>query len=256
MESAPEKCVVCHVRNNVLTAQFNASHPHNPFSAEMERTVTQLLRAAKEDPEVHAVVLCGGRERSFSVGGDFNEVKEFQGGPEVNRWIEDVVGMYVACLDVDKPTVAALDNFAIGIGFQLALCCDYRLGTLRSQLIMPELKNGIACVLGQYMLEKMVGRAQMTRIVVECERLDARECLRLGLLNSACEPEMMMDRAQEIASRLAAYPRVAYGATKRMMNRSFMDGLRQIVPESQAVHRAAFQDQSAQRFMGEIVQGR
>lgn len=255
MESSPEQCVVRHVRNNVLTVLFNASHPHNPFSAEMERTVTQLLRAAREDPEIHAVVLCGGRERSFSVGGDFNEVKEFEGGPEVDRWIEDVVGMYVACLDVDKPTVAALDHYAIGIGFQLALCCDYRLGTQRSQLIMPELKNGIACVLGQYMLEKMLGRAQMTRIVVECDRLDAKECLRLGLLNAACEPEMMMDRAQEIATRLMAYPRVAYGATKRVMNRSFMEGLRQIVPECQAVHRAAFRDRSAQRFMSGVVQG-
>ena len=245
MKRSQDRCIIRQVQGGVLTLLFNSSHPHNPFSSEMENELTRALGEARDDPEIRAVVLCGGKERSFSVGGDFNEVKEFEGGPEVDRWIEDVINMYVACLAVDKPTVAVLDQYAIGIGFQLALCCDYRLGTPRCELIMPELKNGIACVLGQYMLAKMLGRAQMQRIVIECDRFNAQESLRLGLLNAVCEPEMMLDRAQEVT--------LGYASTKRVMNQSFVDGLREIMPIAQRDHRASFKDRAAQRFMSGIL---
>lgn len=256
MEHLSDHCLIRRIREGVLTLCFNAKSPHNPFSAEMERAVTEALRAAGGDPEIRAVVLSGGSERSFSVGGDFNEVKEFEGGAEVDRWIEDVVEMYVACLELEKPTVAALDNYAIGIGFQLALCCDYRLGTGRCTLIMPELKNGVACSLGQAMLERMLGRAQMQRIVIECERFGPEESLRLGLLNAVCEPGALLDQAEQVAARLGGYPRVSYGATKRTMNRPFVEALRRITPIAQRDHRASFKDRAAQRFMTEILGGR
>lgn len=255
MEHPSSNTLVRRTRDGVLSLCFNAANAHNPFSAELERAVTLALRAAQEDPGIEAIVLSGGRERSFSVGGDFNEVKEFEGGAEVDRWIEDVVGMYVACLELDKPTVAALDGYAIGIGFQLALCCDYRLGTSRCQLIMPELRNGVACTIGQYMLEKMLGRAQMQRIVIECDRMGPEESLRLGFLNAVCEPDALLDRAQEIAARLIAYPRVSYRTTKTTINQSFAEGLRQITPIAQRDHRASFKDRAAQRFMTKILGG-
>ena len=255
MKDLSSNILVRRTQGGVLTLCFNAANAHNPFSAEMERAVTLALRAAEEDPDVLAVVLSGGRARSFSVGGDFNEVKQFEGGAEVDRWIEDVVGMYIACLELDKPTVAALDGYAIGIGFQLALCCDHRLGTARCQLIMPELENGIACTIGQYMLEKMLGRAQMQRIVIECDRFEPDESMRLGLLNAVCEPDALLDRAQQIAERLIAYPRVSYATTKRTMNRAFAEGLRQIIPVAQRDHRASFKDRAAQRFMTKILGG-
>jgi enoyl-CoA hydratase/carnithine racemase len=254
MES-PSRVLRQELNDGVLVLTFNASNPHNPFSAEMESEVTAALAQARLNDRVRAVVLTGGEARSFSVGGDFNEVKKFQGGPEVEQWLDDVIGMYIACLAVEKPTISALDNFAIGIGFQLALCADYRIGTARCQLDMPELKNGIACVLGHYMLEKMVGRAQMLRMVVECTQVGAHEALRLGLINEVCEPADLVSKARAAALRLAHYPHVAYGGTKRDMNESFIEGLRCVTPAAKSAHRAAFKDQSAQRFMSSIVNG-
>ncbi len=249
-------CLDRALKDGVLTISFHAANAHNPFSSEMEIAVTRALMEARRDRAVKAVVLSGGRDRSFSVGGDFNEVKAFEGGEEVDRWIDDIVNMYVACLELEKPTIAALDGFAIGIGFQLALCSDYRLGTSKCELVMPELKNGVACVLGQEMLERMLGRAQMLRIVVECDRIGPEESLRLGLLNAVCAPDALLETSQEAALRLLAYPSVSYGVTKRLMNQSFIEALRRITPVSQAAHRAAFRDRSAQRFMSKILGGK
>lgn len=239
--------------DDVLILQLNAPHHHNPISAEMEKTMAKCLRDANENNEVRAIIITGGRERSFSVGGDFKEVKHFTGGREVDEWIEDIIEMYVACLEVEKPTVAALDNFVIGIGFQLALCCDYRIASSRSQLIMPELKNGIACVLGQYMLEKMLGRAAMQEIVFDCETVPLDDCLKMKLVNRVVDAEELSKQSMAMAGKLAAYPEVAFRLTKREINTDFAKGLRNIVPIAQAVHRAAFRDKSAQRFMNKIL---
>jgi len=210
------------LKNGVLIIQLNASHYHNPFSMEMELAVIDCLYAADKNDEVKSVIITGGQERSFSVGGDFNEVSTFEGGPEVDEWIVRTVNMYVACLSLNKPTIAALDNFVIGIGFQLALCCDYRVATTETQLIMPELKNGIACVLGQYMLEKMLGRAQMLKIVLDCETIPLSECTNMGLLNAVYEQKDMMKEAIKMAQTLAHYPAVAFNVTKQKMNASFI----------------------------------
>lgn len=253
METQLQSSVIEKMVDDVLIVQLNAPHPHNPISAEMEKAMAKCLRDANDNDEVRAVIITGGRERSFSVGGDFNEVKHFTGGREVDEWIDDIIEMYAACLEVDKPTIAALDNFVIGIGFQLALCCDYRIASSRSQLIMPELKNGIACVLGQYMLEKMLGRAAMQEIVFDCEAVPLADCLKMKLLNKIVEPEDLAKQSMAMATRLAAYPEVAYQLTKREINLDFAKGLRQIAPIAQGVHRAAFKDKSAQKFMNKIL---
>jgi carboxymethylproline synthase len=253
MERQTDTIILERVAGNVLVLALNAAHPHNPFSAEMEKSLAQSLRAANLNDDVQAVIITGGERRSFSVGGDFNEIRHFEGGREVDQWIEDILDMYTACLEVEKPIIAALDNYVIGIGFQLALCCDYRLATPRVQLIMPELKNGIACVLGQFMLDRMLGRAHMLRIVVEGEPVSIDECLRVGLINATCDPDMLLTEAHAVATRLMGYPSVAYRTTKQVMNSSFAQGLRDIKPVAQAIHRAAFKDRSAQRFMESVV---
>ncbi len=253
METQLQSSVIEKMVDDVLIIQLNATHHHNPISAEMEKAMAKCLKEANENDEVRAVIITGGRERSFSVGGDFKEVKHFTGGREVDEWIDDIIEMYVACLEVEKPTIAALDNFVIGIGFQLALCCDYRIASSRSQLIMPELKNGIACVLGQYMLEKMLGRAAMQEIVFDCETVPMEDCLHTKLLNKVVAPEELSKYTMDMAAKLAAYPEVAFRLTKREINRDFVKGLRNIVPIAQAVHRASFKEKSAQKFMNKIL---
>src|SRR4029078_9600954 len=97
---------------------------------------------------VKAVVMTGGVGRSFSAGGDFNEVKNLSGGGDVDRWIDRVTELYVHALRVDKPTVAAIDKYAIGMGFQFALMFDQRVLTEGAEFRMPEARHGIGRSLG------------------------------------------------------------------------------------------------------------
>jgi len=72
-------------------------------------------------------VLTGGRDRSFSVGGDFNETSKFTGGDEVDHWVDNIINLHVAIAGISKPVIAAISGYAIGLGLQITLCCDIEL---------------------------------------------------------------------------------------------------------------------------------
>src|SRR5256885_555533 len=84
------------------------------------RALRALVTELAADDEVWALVLYSGDSRSFGVGGDFHETATFRGGDEVDQWIDDITDLDVACLRVNRPVIAAIDGYAIGIGLQIA----------------------------------------------------------------------------------------------------------------------------------------
>jgi carboxymethylproline synthase len=79
----------------------------------------------------------------------------------IEELIDRCIALYVSILQVTKPTIAAIDGHAIGLGVQMALSCDWRIGTSNAKMIMWELKKRVACPLGAYMLEGFFARAAM-----------------------------------------------------------------------------------------------
>lgn len=241
------------IKNGILTIQFNHQHPSNPFSEALMEDVTESLLNAEENSEVKAVILTGGMGRSFSVGGDFNETNTFNGGQEVDIWIDDIIRMYTSCLKLTKPTIAAVDKYAIGIGFQLALTCDWRIGSESCKFIMPELKNGIACTIGQYMLEKSLGNSAMLEIVYGCEAISLQKCFEYKLVNKITSSEKLYEEAYKQAEKLANYPMVSFRTTKRFISEAYIEGLNSIVMKTKQAHKTTFGQGEVQQFMRKII---
>ncbi|MEV8309657.1 enoyl-CoA hydratase/isomerase family protein [Streptomyces flavidovirens] len=158
----------------VAVVEFSEAHEQNPFSRARMRELTRLLRSLDADDSVACVVLTGGPGRSFGAGGDFNEVSEFTGGDEVDGWIDDITDLYTTIAGISKPVVAAIDGYAIRAGLQIALCCDFRIGSREAKLVMPEFRVGTACNFGGYMLETVVGRSVMQDMLYTCDRVARR----------------------------------------------------------------------------------
>lgn len=135
--------------------------------------LTGLLREVSADDHVRYVVLYGGPGQFFSAGGDFNETTSFTRGDEVGAWIEPAKGLYRTILGVGCPVIAAIDQYAVGLGLQKVLSCDFRIGSDRAWLMMPELQAGISCNLGAYMLETVVGRPVMQKMIYRAVRWPA-----------------------------------------------------------------------------------
>lgn len=238
---------------NVAVVEFNGDHYSNPFSTNRQIALTRLLADVGGRGEVRAIVLTGGEGRYFSAGGDFNEVCQFKGGDDSDRWLEVTLGLFKALLNAKVPIVAAIDGYCIGFGLQLAMSCDYRIASDTAMFSMPEVKNGIACINGTYMLERVVGRTRMQQLVWECGRWSGQEAYQYELVHAVAPAHRLRDDAIAFATKLAGYEPEAVRVTKPVMNAGFSKGLEEIFAQAKASHRITFNKGVAQKYMRALL---
>ena len=240
--------------DGVAVVEFASGHRHNMWSMTRMRALTAIMRELSEST-ADAVVLYSGADRSFGVGGDFNETAGFRGGDEVDVWIDHITDLYLACLRVNRPVVAAVDGYAIGIGLQLALTADYRLGSDRCLLQLPEFRVGIACTFGGFMVERTAGRAVMQHMLMSCDAWTAEQSRRDGLLHEIVPPSRLLETARDRALTFARYPAAGMRATKPYLNAEFVAGLERLRDIGKQAHRTAFAAGEAQRNMRRVIDG-
>ena len=228
--------IINELHDEVLVLTFNHPKPQNPFNASMQIELMNHLNNAKENDKIKAVVLYGGKDRSFSAGGDFKEIIELNDQNIVAQYLSDIIDFYIAILDFNKPLIAVVENYAIGIGFQVALCTDYRIGTSNTKYLMPELKNGVACTLGGLMTEFIFGRFIMQQICYECNPLTIEQSLEWKLLNEITDADSIIQKAVEKASYFGNFPDKAFRGTKAVNNNRFIEKLHQIREDTIKVH--------------------
>ncbi|SFN75345.1 carboxymethylproline synthase [Xenorhabdus japonica] len=238
--------------NSIRVIILNHTNKHNPFSEQLENSIKKSLIKAEQDVNVEAIVVYGGKNRSFSSGGDFNEVKNLS-GENVETWIDRVIDLYCAVLKVNKPTVAAVDGYAIGMGFQFSLMFDQRIMSNEAKFIMPELKHGIGCSVGAAILGFTHGHNLMRKIVFECEELSSELCVKYNIANQITNKEILLEAAIERANSLAKYPKTAYSNTKKFMNKRFIDILEENRKESKLVHKNSFSSRDSQRHFKKVL---
>jgi len=244
--------------DGIAKVQFNREKDTNAFSRAMTLELIEVCRrlaadAASPEPRIHALILTGGTGRSFSVGGDFNDVSKLSEEPEIRAYLGEIIDLYIAILDVEVPVIAAIDKFAIGQGLQVALMADWRIGAHSCALQMPELKNGVACPLGSIILEFLFGRAKMQELVFDCEVIDAQTSRAHGLLSQLVATEDLQASAVAMAKKLAAYPRTSFVTTKRIQNKRFVQAFETVREPSSQAHVAAFLRRTGQKHFERIL---
>jgi len=184
-------------------------------------TLTDLRDALEElaaDEKARVVVLTGAGEKAFAAGADI----KYMSGLDVagaGEW--GALGHQAAGLleDMPKPTIAAIDGFALGGGCEMALGCDLRYASPRSKLGQPEINLGLVPGWGgTQRLARICGVAVARDLILTGRLVDAEEALRIGLVNELADP--VLDRARETAALLAAKSPLALAAAKRLLNRA------------------------------------
>ncbi|WOH63878.1 enoyl-CoA hydratase/isomerase family protein [Bradyrhizobium sp. BWA-3-5] len=240
-------------KDAVLVAQFNREKSVNPLNRELERGIVETCRRVEDEPAVKAMVLTGGVDRSFCVGEDLNDAREVKTRADVEELIDRIIELYVTILSVTKPIVAGIDGYAIGAGLEMALCCDWRVGTPTTKALGWELKHGLACPIGAYMLEKSLGRAAMSDIIFGCEAVSVAWGTEHKLFNEITAPKGIVERAVSRAAVLGDYPEVTFRRTKQSRNRSFIAGLRDLAPGAKEILVEGFLGKSAQAHFARVL---
>lgn len=239
----------------VLVAQFNNGSAHNPMSLELENAVRSICRETENNSAIRALVLTGGNERSFCAGGDFNEVARLSERAAVEAFLDRVIDFYSTILNVTKPVVAAVGGYAVGIGFQVALCCDWRVGSRETKLLMWELKHGLAVAVGAYMLESIVSRAAMSDIIYGCEAIPISWAADNKLLHEVVDSRNLVESAIARAQILGEFPEITFRRTKASINQRLLAGLRDVAMDAKEAHVAAFASNAADTHIKRVLGG-
>jgi enoyl-CoA hydratase len=184
-------------------------------------TLTQLrdrLLELAEDAGVRAVVLTGAGDKAFVAGADIKYMSEL-GPDDAKAW--GALGHETARLleTMPKPTIAAINGFALGGGCELALACDLRFASSRAKLGQPEINLGIVPGWGgTQRLARVCGIAVAKDLIYTGRTIDAEEALRVGLVNAIADP--VLDTALEAARGLAEKAPLALAAAKSLINRA------------------------------------
>lgn len=184
-------------------------------------TLTELrdrLAELAEDAGARAIVLTGAGGKAFVAGADIKymsgldpqEAKAWGAlGHEATRLLETM----------PKPTIAAIDGFALGGGCELALACDLRYASSSAKLGQPEINLGIVPGWGgTQRLARVCGIGVAKELIYTGRTVDAEEALRIGLVNAVADP--VLERALETAAALAEKAPLALALAKRLVNLS------------------------------------
>ena len=200
------------------TALIKLNRPDvlNAFDADMRSTLRDSLIAAGDDDGVRAVVLTG-QGRLFSAGADLKA-----GLPNAaqahSQLLEEYGPALTVIAEMPKPVIAALDGPAVGIGLAFALICDLRVMAESAYLQAPFNDIGLLPDGGlTWLLPRLLGYGRAYEFVAESRKLDAAQCLDLGLVNRVVVDGRAMPEALAWAEALAQRPALALAATKKAM---------------------------------------
>jgi enoyl-CoA hydratase len=159
---------------------------------------------ARDDSEVHGVILTGAGDKAFIAGADINEVatdtpvqaeEKTRRGQELMTLIENL----------GKPVIAAVNGFALGGGCEAALASTIRLAAENAQFGLPEVKLGIMPGYGgTQRLPRLVGKGVALHLILTAGMIGAQEAYRIGLVNEVVKPTELIGRAEAILKQIAA----------------------------------------------------
>jgi enoyl-CoA hydratase/3-hydroxyacyl-CoA dehydrogenase len=208
------KTIRVQIDRSVAYVTLNRPQRLNAINAEMREELPRALSELGRDPDVRVIVLRGEGGKAFSAGADITEFT--QGKPY--QFLE--LGEFFQAPELcPKPVIAAIDGFALGGGLELALACDFRLASKRSELGQPEIHLGlIPGGGGTQRLLRIIGPSRAKELCMLGERISAEQAAQWGLIDHVYENETFEQEVKAFAEKLASRAPIAVRFTKRVIN--------------------------------------
>jgi enoyl-CoA hydratase/carnithine racemase len=212
--------------DSIVTVTLSRPEKRNPINEDMLREFEHIAVALRDDAETRAVILTG-LGNTFCAGADLRIVKGVTDPHERQRLFAQarnrrarLIGRSFALFEnLEQVTIAAINGYAIGGGWGLALACDFRISVPGAQFWFPEVDLGVPLGLGSTTrLTSIVGPARAKEIILTGDRYTSEDLFSWGMLNRIVPPETLSNTAQDLARRLLAKNPRAIAASKLTVN--------------------------------------
>ena len=206
-------------QDGICTLTLNRPKAMNSLSLELLDALHGALDEVMFDPRVRCVIVTAAGERAFCAGADLKE-RAGMDENQVRRCVAQIRGVMDKVEALPMPTIAAVNGAALGGGTELALVCDLRVVADSAKMGLTETSLAIIPGAGgTQRLPRLIGRAKAKELIFTAKRVDAAECLTIGLANRVVPLGALLVEAKALAAEIVKNGPVALKAAKRAIDR-------------------------------------
>lgn len=212
--------------DGVLTITLNRPDAHNALSPELLCRLVDALDTFEADASLQVAIITGAGTKAFCSGGDLGATLPLFSGARlpVDEWDQRLLDeprlRSVAPLrdePLSKPVIAAVNGACVAAGAEILLGTDIRIATPQAIFGWPEVKHALIPFAGTLArLPRQVSWCQAMNLLLTGEMINADKALQLGLINEVVEPDLLLERARQVAGRIAANGPLAVKEIKRV----------------------------------------
>lgn len=221
--------ILLEVDGPIAVLTVNRPEKRNAVTNAVVEEIDKALDQVEANPDLRVLILTGAGEKAFVAGADIGELDRrdtILGRTETRRRQE----VYTRIEQLEIPSIAAINGWALGTGLELTLVCTLRVASAKARMGQPEVKLGIIPGAGgTYRLPRLVGMGRAMEMILTGEPVTADEALSMGLVNRVVPPENLMEEVRTLAEIIVARPKLAVQYAKeavlRCVEGSLIEGL-------------------------------
>ena len=208
------ECILYEKDQGIATIKLNRPEVLNAMNKQLWLDIQAALEDAKTDPKVTVLIITG-EGRAFSTGADLKESKT-RTLEEYRDYLVELQEASRKIIRFEKPTIAAINGYALGSGYELALACDIRVAAVEAQIGSPEAKVTSSVTGGAFRLvQNLIGPGKAKELLFTGDYIDGKEAERIGLVNKSVPLKQLESAAREMAEKIAASSAISLKMIKK-----------------------------------------
>ena len=168
------------ISDGIMVVTLNRPDKLNALDVPSKERLANVWNDAATDPQIRVIVLRGAGEKAFCSGSDVEEIQRTGAMVTTDTLMRAIPGVGI---ELNKPVIAALHGFTIGMGLTLAIHCDFRIAAVGSRLGFPEVQHGMISGISAITLPGIVGESVALDLMLSGRLIDASEALACGLVH-------------------------------------------------------------------------
>jgi enoyl-CoA hydratase len=208
------ECILYDKEQSVATIKLNRPGVLNAMNKQLWIKFQAALEDAGKDPQVKALIITG-EGRAFSTGADLKESRT----RTIEAYRDYLVELQETSRKVirfEKPTIAAINGYALGSGYELALACDIRIAADEAQIGSPEAMVTSSITGGAFrLIQNLIGPGKAKELLFTGNYIDGTEAERIGLVNKAVPSKQLGSAAREMAEKIIANSAISLKMIKK-----------------------------------------
>ncbi len=216
-----EKVLLKEEKDGIVTLTLNRPKVMNCLNFELLRTLKQQVDQLRFNTVARVVIITAAGEKAFCAGADLKE-RATLSPIQVKEYIFTIRDLFSSIENLNKPVIAAVNGIALGGGTELALASDIRIASTTASLGLTETRLAIIPGAGgTQRLPRLVGKGKAKELIFTGRRVDAAEALDIGMVNSTCAPEELLNECYKMAALICETGPVAIEQAKYAINYGF-----------------------------------